>query len=91
MSLTPNTRKWNSALAARLTNTIKDFNLHIKDLVDVVTLSLKQMRILGSIKENRNRVPTKLGRKFCMIYEKKFEITGTTMQPLSHSCLNQQI
>ena len=59
--LTPNTRKRKSVLATRLTNTTKDFNLHNKDLVDVVTLYLKQIGILDSIKENR--VPTKLGRK----------------------------
>ena len=40
---------------------MKDFNLHNKNLVDVVTLSLKQMGILDSITENRE--PTKLGRK----------------------------
>ena len=52
MSLTPNTRKRKNAFAARLTNTMKDFSLHNKDFVDVVTLSVKQMGILDSIKEN---------------------------------------
>ena len=63
MSLTPNTRKRKNAFAARLTNTMKDFSLHNEDFVDVVTLSVKQMGILDSIKENWNRVSAKLGRK----------------------------